>query len=39
MGHGEVAALLNQTLENEKETDVALTTVAEGFINEAAAAE
>ena len=39
MGHSEVAALLNQTLENEKETDVALTTVAESFINEAAAAE
>ncbi len=39
MGRDDVADLLAQTLENEKATDVALTTVAEGFINEQAAAE
>jgi len=39
MGHTEVADLLAQTLENEKETDVALTTIAEGFVNEQAVAE
>ncbi len=39
MGRDDVAELLAQTLENEKATDVALTTVAEGFINEQAAAE
>lgn len=39
MGHDDVVALLQQTLDNEKETDVALTTVAESFVNEAAAAE
>lgn len=39
MGHDEVAALLQQTLDNEKETDEALTAVAESFINEEAAAE
>ncbi|MBC7915428.1 MAG: ferritin-like domain-containing protein [Pyrinomonadaceae bacterium] len=39
MGHTEVADLLQQTLDNEKETDVALTTVAESFINEQAASE
>ncbi|TZF83104.1 ferritin-like domain-containing protein [Pedobacter sp. BS3] len=39
MGHTEVASLLQQTLDNEKETDVALTKVAEGFVNEQAAAE
>lgn len=39
MGHTDVEELLSQTLENEKATDVALTTVAENFINEQAAAE
>jgi ferritin-like metal-binding protein YciE len=39
MGHTDVEELLQQTLDNEKETDVALTTVAEGFINEAAIQE
>lgn len=39
MGHNEVAELLQSTLDNEKATDVALTTVAENFINEQAAAE
>lgn len=39
MGHTHVANLLQQTLDNEKATDVALTVVAEGFINEQAAAE
>lgn len=39
MGQDEVAELLGQVLENEKATDVALTTVAEGFINKEAAAE
>jgi len=39
MGHTDVVNLLQQTLDNEKETDVALTEVAEGFVNEQAAAE
>lgn len=39
MGHTEVAELLQLTLDNEKATDVALTEVAESFINEQAAAE
>lgn len=39
MGRDEVSDLLGQILANEKETDVALTTVAEGFINQAAAKE
>ena len=39
MGHTDVEALLAQTLENEKATDIALTEVAESFINEQAAAE
>lgn len=39
MGHTEVAELLEQTLENEKATDVALTEAAVSFINEQAAAE
>ncbi|MGF7028974.1 ferritin-like domain-containing protein [Sphingobacterium multivorum] len=39
MGHDDVAALLQQTLDNEKDTDEALTGVAEGFINEQAAEE
>jgi ferritin-like metal-binding protein YciE len=39
MGHSDVEALLSQTLENEKSTDVALTKLAETSINEEAAAE
>ena len=39
MGHTEVAELLQQTLDNEKATDVALTEAAVSMINEAAAAE
>ena len=39
MGHTDVAELLQCTLDNEKATDVALTKVAESFINEQAAAE
>lgn len=39
MGRTDVAELLQFTLDNEKATDVALTEVAESFINEAAAAE
>ncbi|ETZ22094.1 ferritin-like domain-containing protein [Pedobacter sp. V48] len=39
MGHTKVAELLQFTLDNEKATDVALTQVAEGFINQQAAAE
>jgi ferritin-like metal-binding protein YciE len=39
MGHTQVADLLQETLDNEKSTDVALTIVAESFINEQAAAE
>lgn len=39
MGHTDVEALLQQTLDNEKATDVALTKVAEGYINEKAANE
>lgn len=39
MGHTDVADLLQQTLDNEKATDEALTGVAESFVNEQAAAE
>ncbi|WP_316809441.1 ferritin-like domain-containing protein [Pedobacter agri] len=39
MGHTDVAALLNQTLENEKATDAILTQIAEGAINTQAAEE
>lgn len=39
MGHSEVADLLQFTLSNEKDTDAALTEVAESFVNEQAAAE
>jgi ferritin-like metal-binding protein YciE len=39
MGHTDVVDLLQQTLDNEKATDVALTEVAIASINEAAAAE
>lgn len=39
MGHTEVVDLLSQTLEEEKATDVALTQIAEGFVNKQAASE
>jgi ferritin-like metal-binding protein YciE len=39
MGHTEIVDLLQQTLDNEKETDAALTEVAVGFINDAAVEE
>lgn len=39
MGHTEIVDLLQQTLDNEKETDLALTQVAVGFINDAAVEE
>lgn len=39
MGHTEVQNLLQQTLDNEKETDVALTELAVSCVNEAAAQE
>ena len=39
MGHNDVAELLQFTLDNEKATDVALTEIAVGAINEQAAAE
>lgn len=39
MGRADVAELLQQTLDNEKATDKALTVCAESLINEQAAAE
>jgi ferritin-like metal-binding protein YciE len=39
MGHDEVAQLLEQTLNEEKETDSLLTQIAESSVNEEAAAE
>lgn len=39
MGHSDVADLLQQTLDNEKATDEALTSIAEGLVNAEAAAE
>jgi ferritin-like metal-binding protein YciE len=39
MGHTEVANLLQQTLDNEHETDQALSAIAESFINDQAAEE
>jgi len=39
MGQGEIASLLEQTLNEEKETDQLLTEIAESSINEEAAAE
>ncbi|MCF6402132.1 ferritin-like domain-containing protein [Chitinophaga filiformis] len=39
MGHEDAARLLEQTLNEEKETDVLLTQLAESSINEEAAAE
>jgi ferritin-like metal-binding protein YciE len=39
MGHDDVADLLTSILENEKATDVALTKIAESFVNEPASRE
>lgn len=39
MGHNDVVKLLNETLENEKATDVALTKIAESYINKEASEE
>ena len=39
LGHGEVASLLERTLEDEKATDARLTQIAEGLVNPEAAAE
>lgn len=39
MGHAEAADLLQETLEEEKETDELLTQIAEGYINEEALSE
>lgn len=39
MGHEDVAKLLQQTLDNEKATDEALTNCAESLVNEQAVAE
>ncbi|WP_017259619.1 YciE/YciF ferroxidase family protein [Pedobacter arcticus] len=39
MGHNDVYDLLSKTLENEKTTDVALTKIAESFVNEEASEE
>ena len=36
LGHSDVAALMEETLEEEKETDQRLTSIAESFVNEAA---
>jgi ferritin-like metal-binding protein YciE len=37
LGKNDVAALMEETLEEEKETDQRLTSIAEGFVNQAAA--
>lgn len=39
MGNAEIASLLDQTLKNEKETDDALTVLAEQEVNDMAASE
>ena len=39
LGHEDVAGVLEETLEEEKETDQRLTEIAESFVNEAAASE
>jgi ferritin-like metal-binding protein YciE len=39
LGHDEVASLLEETLDEEKETDMKLTTIAESYVNQAAADE
>ena len=36
LGHREIASMLEDTLEEEKETDQKLTGIAEGFVNQAA---
>jgi ferritin-like metal-binding protein YciE len=37
LGHSEAASLFEETLEEEKETDQRLTSIAESFVNQAAA--
>jgi ferritin-like metal-binding protein YciE len=39
LGYDEIASLLEQTLEEEKEADQSLTALAEGSINEEATEE
>lgn len=39
LGYAEAERLLSETLENEKATDVALTKIAESYVNEEAAEE
>lgn len=39
MGHEEITSLLQEILDNEKETDVALTEIAVNFVNEEASEE
>jgi ferritin-like metal-binding protein YciE len=39
MGHNDVADLLQQTLDNERSTDEALTSIAESLVNQAAVTE
>jgi ferritin-like metal-binding protein YciE len=39
LGHGDVARLLEETLDEEKETDRNLTQIAESFVNQASAEE
>jgi ferritin-like metal-binding protein YciE len=39
LGHTEIAALLDETLEEEKEADRKLTAIAESFVNQEAADE
>lgn len=39
MGHTDIYDILSETLKNEKDTDVALTVLAESFINEEAVSE
>jgi ferritin-like metal-binding protein YciE len=39
LGHEDAASLLEETLDEEKETDQRLTTIAESFVNQAAADE
>jgi len=39
LGHGEAATLLEETLDEEKETDQRLTVIAESFVNQEAANE
>jgi ferritin-like metal-binding protein YciE len=39
LGHDEVASLLEETLDEEKETDLKLTGIAESYVNQAAADE